>query len=120
MQPLSIEETGGVVVARVGDGAAFNESQAGGLRQALYDAFGSRPAPLVALDLARVDYLSSSGIAMLIGAKRRVDAAEGRLVLFNLDPDVLDLFHSMKLTALFEISPTEAEALSLLATPATS
>ncbi len=78
MRPLPIDEKGGVLVVKVGDNAAFNEIQAAGLRQALYAALASRPSPRVAIDLSGVDYVSSTGIALLIGTKRRVDAAEGQ------------------------------------------
>ena len=120
MEPLSIDPKGGVLVVRFGDGSAFHESQAVEFRQGLYSAFATTPSPQVALDLAGVDYLSSSGIALLIGAKRRVDAAQGRLVLFNLDPEVFDLFHSMKLTFLFDIASNEVEALAHFPTPPAS
>ncbi len=120
MQPLSIDTKGGILVVRFGDGSAFNESQAVELRQGLYSAFGSMTSPQVAMDLTGVDYLSSSGIALLIGAKRRVDAAGGRLVLFNLDPEVSVIFYSMKLNLLFDILPNETEALAGFSAPPTS
>ena len=120
MRPLSIEEKGGVLVVKVGDGAALNENQAAGLRQGLYSALGARPSPRLAIDLAGVDYVSSTGIALLIGTKRRVDAAQGQLVLFGLERDILDLFGSMRLTALFEIASDETEALALFPSLPTS
>jgi anti-sigma B factor antagonist len=110
MPPLPIEEKGGVLVVKVGE-AALNEYQGAGLRQALYAAVAARTAPRVAVDLSGIDYVSSTGIALLIGTKRRVDAAEGQLVLFGLHHEILDLFSSMKLTALFEIASNEEEAL---------
>lgn len=120
MRPLPIDEMGGVLVVKVGDNAAFNENQAAGLRQSLYSALSSRPSPLVAIDLSGVNYVSSTGIALLIGTKRRVDEAGGRLVLFGLHPDILELFDTMRLSTLFEIATDEAEALALFASPPAS
>ena len=53
-----------------------------------------RASPRVAIDLGAIDYISSTGIALLIGTKRRVEARQGRLVLFGLQPEVLELFGS--------------------------
>jgi anti-sigma B factor antagonist len=113
MRPLPIEEMGSVLVVRIGQNSALNELETSGLRQAVYDALAARPSPLVAIDLTGVDSITSTGIALLIGTKRRVDAAEGQLVLFGLHPDIHDLFNSMKLTALFDIADSATAALAL-------
>jgi anti-sigma B factor antagonist len=110
MPPLPIEDKGGVLVVRVSD-SALNEFNGAGLRQGLYAAMATRTSPRVAIDLSGIDYVSSTGIALLIGTKRRVDAAQGQLVLFSLHPEIFDLFNSMKLTVLFEIATDESEAL---------
>jgi anti-sigma B factor antagonist len=120
MRPLPIDEKGGVLLVKVGEGAVLNENQAAGLRQGLYEAIASRPTPRVAVDLSNVDYLSSTGIALLIGTKRRVDAAQGQLVLFGLHPEIVDLFDSMRLTTLFDITPDEVTALALFPPPVAS
>ena len=38
---------------------------------------------LLAVDLEKVDYLSSSGVAILVGLKRRVDTHNGKIVFFQ-------------------------------------
>ena len=112
MRPLPAVEKGGVLVIRLDDNAALNEGQAASLRQSLYSSLAARPSPRVALDLSPIDYISSTGIALLIGTKRRVEAEKGQLVLFGLRPEVLDLFGVMKLVNLFEIAPDEDQALA--------
>jgi anti-sigma B factor antagonist len=112
MRPLPMVEKGGVLVVSIGEDAAFNEGQATSVRTAIYAAIASRTTPRMALDLAGIDFISSTGIALLIGTKRRIDTAQGRLVLFNLHPDILELFGTMRLTALFDIAGSEEEALS--------
>ena len=73
----------------------------------------------VAADLSPVDYLSSSGVALLVGLKRRVDSHEGKLVLYQLQPYVHDVLRVTKLTQLFDISPDRQSAFALLsASPA--
>jgi anti-anti-sigma factor len=101
------------------DSAALNEGQAAGIRQTLYPLLATTSDLRVAIDLSAIDYISSTGIALLIGTKRRVEAAQGKLALFGFQPEVLDLFVSMKLVNLFEIVDDEAQAMELLS-PSTS
>ncbi len=113
MRPLQIREVGGVLVLKIEDAAALNEGQAVGLRQAFNVVQDSKEVLQVAIDLSAIDYISSTGIAFLIGSKRRVEARQGHLVLFQLQPDVAELFHLMKLANLFEIADDEDQALKL-------
>ena len=68
----------------------------------------------VAIDLQRVDFLSSSGVAILVGLKRRVEQNHGKLVLFAVQPVVEDLLRIMRLTQYFTFAPDEATALTSL------
>ena len=43
-------------------------------REALYEFVQSRPEPRIVLDLSAIDYLSSSGVAILVGLKRRIES----------------------------------------------
>jgi anti-sigma B factor antagonist len=117
MRPLPVREIDGVLLIVLDDSTSLNEGQAVGLRQSLYSSLSSRTEPRVALDLSAIDYISSTGIALLIGTKRRVEAAKGKLVLFGLHPDVLELFVVMKLVNLFEIAADEVQAIELLPPP---
>ena len=117
MRSLPYVEKNGVLLITLDDSAALNEGQAAGLRQLLYARLEATEAPKVAVDLSAIDYISSTGIALLIGTKRRVEARNGQLVLFGLRPDVFELFATMKLVNLFEIVDTEAQALELFSPP---
>jgi anti-sigma B factor antagonist len=64
--------------------------------------------------MAHVDYLSSSGVAILVGLKRRIDMQHGKLVLFRLQPIVHDLLRVMRLDQYFTFADSEREALALL------
>jgi anti-sigma B factor antagonist len=117
MRPLPITEKDGVLVIALEDGESLNEGQAVALRQSLYTSLETKKEPRVAIDLSAVDYITSSGIALLIGTKRRVEAKQGRLVLCGLRPDIRDLFAVMKLVDLFDIADDEAGAIGLLSSP---
>ena len=114
MRPVPIVEQDGILLLTLDDPTALNEGQAVGLRQTLYQWVTSKQPQRLAIDLSAIDYISSSGIALLIGIKRRVDAGNGRVVLHSLHPDVLDLFNTMNLSRLFEITPSQSQAVELL------
>jgi anti-anti-sigma factor len=117
MRGLAILENDGIIIVVLNDSSSLNEGQAIGLRQSLYNSLASTENPRVAINLSAIDYISSTGIALLIGTKRRVEAAHGKLVLFGLHPDVHDLFVVMKLVNLFDLVDDEAQALELLSPP---
>src|SRR5580692_901892 len=49
------------------------------------------------LDFACIDSLNSSALGMLVSLHRRVNDAGGHLVLYNLAPDLRDLFRLTRL-----------------------
>ena len=114
MPPPNIRDRDGVMVLVLDDLATVNDGQSIAPRMAIYQTASEPDSPKVAIDLTAIDFLSSSGVAMLIGLKRRIEAKAGRLALFGLHPYVLDLFHVMKLMELFEITAHEDEAVALL------
>ncbi len=97
------------------DGAAgLNDFRNNSLRESLYDLVQSRQEPRVALDLGKVDYLSSSGVAILIGLKRRIETRQGKIVLFHVDSIVWDLLKVMKLDRYFQFADDEHAAIASL------
>ena len=69
----------------------------------------------MALDLLKIDYLSSSGVAILIGLKRPVETRQGEeLVLFHVHPIVCDLLRVMKLDRYFPFADDEHAAIASL------
>lgn len=107
------EEPEGLVIT-LDDATGLNDFRSSAFRDALYEAVQSNSTPRVAFDLSRVDYLSSSGVAILVGLKRRLDQRQGKLVLFSVQPVVEDLLRIMKLSAYFTFAPDEAQALASL------
>jgi len=93
---------------------ALNDFRSSAFREALYDFVNSRNNPRIILDLSAVDYLSSSGVAILVGLKRRVDLRQGKLVLCRVQALVCDLLRVMRLNQYFTFVDTQQEALELL------
>ena len=114
MQPPQIDDVDGVLVITLDDPGDLNDPRTVGLRQPLLQAVQAAQAPRIAVDLKAVDAVTSSGIALLIGLKRRVEQRQGRLVLFNVHPHVRDVFVVMRLAGLFTMADDRASALELL------
>ncbi|HEV3164921.1 MAG TPA: STAS domain-containing protein [Isosphaeraceae bacterium] len=89
-------------------------------REALYQAVASRADPRFAVDLGAIEYLASADIGFLIALRRRIETREGRLVLFDVHPILLDILRTMKLAKLFVFADDLSHALFLLANPATA
>jgi anti-sigma B factor antagonist len=66
----------------------------------------------ILLDLSRVSYIDSSGLAVLIEGLQRVLGYGGRLGLFGLQESVRNIFEIARLDQVFELYPDEAAALA--------
>lgn len=70
---------------------------------------GDRP-PRLYVDLSRVTYIDSSGLAALIEAMQQINAYGGRLALFGIHDTVAAIFHIAQLDQVFRIFPDLAAA----------
>jgi anti-sigma B factor antagonist len=114
MSSFSVREEPDGLVVRIDDAAALNDFRPNSLRDALYEAVQHHEGIRVALDLSPVDSLNSSGIAILVGLKRRIDAEHGKLVLFQVQPNALDALRITHLNQYFLFAGDEPAALALL------
>jgi anti-sigma B factor antagonist len=112
MSYFSTRPESDVLVIAFDNPGALNDFRNSPVRDALYEALQAHPQARFAVDLSKVDYLSSSGIAILVGMKRRVDARNGQMVVYQLQPIVRDLLTIMKLDRFFTIADDEERALS--------
>ncbi len=65
----------------------------------------------VLINLQKVEYIDSSGLATLVEILKNVKNSDGKLKLSNLSNKVRSLFEITKLEKLFDIMDTEEEAL---------
>ncbi len=114
MPPFSVREAPDAVIISIDEPTALSDFRSNNFRDGLYQAVEVGSPPAVALDLSLVDFLSSSGMAILVGLKRRVDAKEGKLVLFGVQPVVQELLRITRLTQFFLFADDEAGALAML------
>jgi anti-sigma B factor antagonist len=114
MEIYSIHEISDVLIIGFGDAAGLNDFRNSALQDSLYELVQTRTQPFFAIDLLRVDYLSSSGLAILVGIKRRVESRLGKIVLFHIQPTVLEVLKVTKLDRYFTIAEDEHSALASL------
>lgn len=93
---------GATILTPVGD---IDMSRAPAVRQALNNAMRERPARLV-IDLTKVPYVDSSGIATLIEALQMTIKGKSKLVLVGVSPKVQSAFEITKLVGMFTIAPS--------------
>lgn len=75
------------------------------IRASLREIIDEKPKRLV-VDLSRVPYVDSSGIAVLIGAKQSLEEEGGAFLLAAADETVRLILESAKLDQYFGLFPT--------------
>jgi anti-sigma B factor antagonist len=114
MSSFSTRPDSDVQVVTFESAGGLNDFRNSALRDSLYELVANENDPMLAIDLAKVDYLSSSGVAILVGLKRRVETKGGKIVIFHVQPIVRDLLAVMKLDRFFTISEDEGKAIGAL------
>ena len=73
-----------------------------------------RPTRLILLDFTKVDYINSSGIALVI--QMLIEAANSgqKVYAFGLSPHFVKVFTMVGITKYAQLFPSEAEALAAL------
>jgi anti-anti-sigma factor len=66
----------------------------------------------IVLDCTDLDYISSSGLRVLLKGLKQMEAAKGRLTLCCLQPQIIQIFKISGFDHLFEIYPGRKEAVS--------
>ena len=66
----------------------------------------------VALDFTGLDYISSAGLRVLLGAAKAIRASGGTLRLFGLNQSVREVFDISGFSAILPVHASEAEALA--------
>ncbi len=120
MLSFETSEWSGVLVVAFEDREESRDERQSNQRQWLYHLIEERTDPRFAFDLRAVTYLTSSDIGFLITLRRRITGRQGQLVLFAVDPHLIDLLRTMKLYPLFEFATDLAEAMTRLGPPASS
>ena len=70
--------------------------------------------PKVLIDLEKVSYIDSSGLATFIELFQKMKRFGGKLVLYNLNSGVRSVFEIAKLDTIFQIAGNREQALTFV------
>ena len=73
-----------------------------------------KKTPVVLIDLAKVTYMDSSGIATLVEGLQQTSKYKGKFAITNLRATVREVFELSRLDKVFDIYETETEAFESL------
>ena len=71
-------------------------------------------AKKVALDFSQLDYISSAGLRVLLGAAKQLRAKGGTLGMFGLNQSVREVFDLSGFSPILPVYQSEADALSAM------
>ena len=66
------------------------------------------------VDMTGVDFIDSTGLGVLVGARKKALAQDGSVQLACLQPKVLKIFRITQLTEIFPVHDSVADALASL------
>ncbi len=107
--PVKIESKNGLAVCYVEGEIDINSSP--GVKKS-FDKLLASKTPKIIVNLSKVTYVDSSGLATLVEILKNMKAYGGRLRLTNMSSKIKSLFEITKLEKLFEIMASEEEAVS--------
>ena len=103
------EQAGDVVIVKLAgrlDSAAARSAEDG------FNAALAGAAPHLAVDMTKLDYISSAGLRVLLVVAKKVQQAKGKVALFGLSPNVREVFSVSGFDTIFSIQPDAAAALA--------
>jgi len=98
-------------VCVVGLNGRLDSGTSDSLAQRLHHLIDGGERRLV-IDGEKLDYISSTGLRVLLVAAKRLKAVDGRIVLSSLKPHILEVFEIAGFTSIFPIYGTTDQAAS--------
>jgi len=71
-------------------------------------------AKKVVLDFSQLDYISSAGLRILLGAAKQLRASGGKFGMFGLNQSVKEVFEISGFSSILSVYQSEAEALGAM------
>jgi anti-anti-sigma factor len=112
---LDREDHGALTVVRLKTPKLADEDTLRTAFELIYKLISEVGRTQLILNLAAADFLPSMALGKMVMLNRKVQAANGRLALCNLTPNVQESLEHTRLHALFKIYATEQEALASFA-----
>ncbi len=108
---LEVEDIGDVTVVNFVDKKILDEQNIQIIGEQLFGLVDVQERRKLLLNFSNVEYLSSSALGKFITLNKKINAAGGKLILCNIDPQIYEVFEITKLDKLFNIQKEEQAAL---------
>jgi anti-sigma B factor antagonist len=108
---LEVEESGDVTIVQFIDRKILDEQNIQKIGEDLFSLVDELGRRKILLNFGNVEYLSSAALGKFITLNKKVQAAQGKLILCNIDPNIYEVFEITKLNKLFNIQKEEQAAL---------
>jgi anti-sigma B factor antagonist len=108
---LEVEDVGDVTVVNFTDRKILDEQNIQLIGEQLFSLVDESGRKKILLNFGNVEYLSSAALGKLITLNKKLQAAGGKLILCNIDPQIYEVFEITKLNKLFNIHKEEQAAL---------
>jgi len=106
---VKIDNKSGIMVCRLEGEVDINSSPE---IKKVFDKLISSKTPKIVVNLSKVTYVDSSGLATLVEILKNMRTYGGKLRITDMSPKIKSLFEITKLEKLFEIMLNEEDALS--------
>ena len=107
---IDVDRTGDIVIVSLLDEEILEEHVINDIAEALFSVVMEHTPAKLVVSFARVKFMSSSALGMLIRLKKRVDEGGGSLKLSDIKANLYEVFVITKLNKLFDIYETETAA----------
>ncbi len=108
---LEVEQIGDVTVVNFVDRKILDDQNIQIIGDQLFGLVENEGFRKLLLNFGNVEYLSSAALGKLITLNKKLHTAGGRLILCNIDPQILEVFEITKLDKVFNIQKEEQAAL---------
>ncbi len=106
-------ETGDITTVKVI--GRVDTTTSGELEKAIFETL-DKGVKKVIVDMGQMDYISSSGLRVLLATLKRLKANDGHLILAGLNPHMSDVIRMAGFDQFFHITATVEEAATAIAT----
>ncbi len=111
---VEVRDEGGVLVAEFWDCLRLDPAPVQELRNQVDQHLRRGGRPDLAVDLNGVTFAGSASLGGFLAIHKLLRPRSGRIVFFNVDPTVFEVFRVSKLDSLFAFAPDRAGAMTLL------
>lgn len=108
MQVVTRQSGNATILDVVGDIDLYNSPE---IRKTLLEVLRNQRAPSVIINLTKVKYIDSSGVASLVEGLKISRELQSKFILFGLSPAAREVLELSRLIKVFTVCGSEEEAL---------